>query len=373
MAIDRQGRAVPALAALCVLLMDNKILQTAADDLLAWYTTHYRALPWRQEPTPYRVWVSEIMLQQTRIEAVLPYYDRFMRRLPDVTSLAAVSEEELLKLWEGLGYYSRARNLQKAARVICDRYAGKLPADYDLLCALPGIGEYTAGAIASIAYSLPYPAIDGNVMRVIARLTGDTTDVLSAGAKKHFAAVVEKMLPPEQPGRFNQALMELGETVCLPNTRPQCETCPLSEYCVACRSDLTLRLPVRAKRKPRRVEDRTVAVAVTDEDTPRVLLHKRPASGLLAGLWEFPNAPEGEAALPPLAGVVRFGDLPAAKHLFTHVEWRMRGEYYRLQEAVGVPQDYRWVTAEELQSDFALPSAFRVYTALLPHLLNKEE
>ena len=352
--------------------MNHASYQLAGRCLLEWYGTHYRVLPWRQEPTPYRVWISEIMLQQTRIEAVLPDYARFMERLPTVQDLAEVSQEELLKLWEGLGYYSRARNLQKAAQQICQEYHGELPADYGELLKLPGIGEYTAGAIASIAYNIPAPAVDGNVMRVLARLVGDDTDVLSAGAKSHFAALVEQMLPKDQPGRFNQALMELGETVCLPKASPHCEACPWRELCIARAGGLTEELPVRAKRKPRRVEERRVALVLIPGNPARILLHKRPETGLLAGLWELPNALEGESLLPEelaIHCVPQEEILPKGKHIFSHVEWHMTGQLYHVDGQIHLPTGYEAVTLKELQQRYALPSAFRLYATILPQIM----
>lgn len=354
--------------------MNESLLQRGAAALTDWYRTHNRPLPWRQSPTPYRVWVSEIMLQQTRIEAVLPYYERFMTRLPDIPALAAVPEGELLKLWEGLGYYSRARNLQKAARLLCLRYAGMLPADYDVLRTLPGIGEYTAGAIASIAFSIAVPAVDGNVMRVLSRLCCDDTDVLSSGAKKHYTAIAAQLVPKEEPGRFNQALMELGETVCLPGSRILCEECPLSFCCEARAAGKQAELPVRIKRQTRRVEERTVRMIIGQTSTGRrVLLHRRPDAGLLAGLWELPNQRHGEEwALPfPLPGTAE--PLPPARHLFSHVEWRMTGELYRFPALLPLPEGYCWASLAELRAVYALPSAFRTYAALLPTILTGEE
>ncbi len=356
--------------------MNKATISRCATLLSDWYTTHFRALPWRESDDPYRVWISEIMLQQTRVEAVIPYYHRFMEACPDVFRLASISEEQLLKLWEGLGYYSRARNLQKAARVIVDDYNGVLPADYDRLLALPGIGEYTAGAIASIAYAIPVPAVDGNVMRVLARLTGDDTDVLSAGAKKHFADLVRRMLPKHHAGRFNQALMELGETVCLPKASPNCADCPWKNECRAFRDGTTASLPVRSKKKPRRIEERVVAVVCVAGDEPRVLLHKRPSEGLLSNLWELPNVlTADEAALLPqeIRSQCRFADvLPCAKHIFSHVEWHMTGRLYRMPHCA-LPSGFAAVTLRELQESYALPGAFRQYAALLPQLLQKED
>ena len=339
--------------------------------LLDWYATHYRPLPWRQNPTPYRVWVSEIMLQQTRIEAVMPYYERFMRAVPDIAALSAIAEDALLKLWEGLGYYSRARNLQKCARVVMEKYGGALPADYESLLALPGIGPYTAGAIASIAYQIPVPAVDGNVMRVLARLTADDTDVLSGAGKKQFTALAQRLVPHDQPGRFNQALMELGETVCIPGAQPHCEACPLARVCVAHANGEEQRFPVRVAKKTRRIEKRIVAVVRVVGEPMRVLLHRRADTGLLAGLWELPNALADEAdLLPPALDEVAVykRPLPAGKHVFSHVEWHMTGALYDMPHGQ-LPPDYRAVTLEELSAKYALPSAFRPYATRLAQLL----
>lgn len=344
--------------------------------LLAWYSTHFRPLPWRVDATPYHVWISEIMLQQTRIEAVLPYYHRFTAVLPNVSALAKTDTESLLKLWEGLGYYSRARNLQRAAQVMVENYHGELPADYDKLRALPGIGDYTAGAIASIAFSIPVPAVDGNVMRVLARLTGDDTDVLSTAGKRKFTDIAWQLIPEQHPGRFNQALMELGETVCLPAGTPRCTECPLKDLCVAYRDGLTQQLPVRIKTTKRRVEERAVAVVMTQTNPPAVLLHKREDSGLLAGMWEFPHTLSNSPleALPESVKNLcdKNDDLPQCKHLFSHIEWRMSGAIYQIDHPVSLPDDFSFVTLKELQSVYPLPGAFRRYTELVSKLFNKE-
>ena len=344
------------------------------EQLISWYSAHWRALPWRLEPTPYRVWISEIMLQQTRIEAVLPYYERFLSVLPNVQALATVPDDKLMKLWEGLGYYSRARNLKKAAQVMMATYDGEMPADYDTLLSLPGIGPYTAGAIASIAFRIPVPAVDGNVMRVLARLTGDDTDVLSSEGKRKFTNLAWEMVDEHQPDRFNQALMELGERVCLPNTVPRCDECPWKNSCVAYQKNMTDVLPVRVKKSTRRVEDRRVAVICLAGDPPRVLLRKRPDSGLLAGLWEFPNGAEGERYIPQEWEPFRAEEveLPTAKHLFSHIEWRMRGELFHLPSDAVLPDEYVAVTAEEQKRHYALPSAFRTYTVLIEPILKGE-
>ena len=344
--------------------------------LLAWYSTHFRPLPWRVDATPYHVWISEIMLQQTRIEAVLPYYHRFISVLPDVQALATVDTETLLKLWEGLGYYSRARNLQKAAQVMVDSYGGTLPADYDALRSLPGIGDYTAGAIASIAFSIPVPAVDGNVMRVLARLTGDDTDVLSTAGKKKFTDLAWQLVPEQQPGRFNQALMELGETICLPAGTPRCEACPLKDQCVAYRDELTQQLPVRIKKTKRRIEDRSVALVITQSNPPSVLIHKRDDTGLLAGLWEFPNTLSATCldALPQdVRTLCDDGETaPNSKHLFSHIEWRMSGTIFHIPQPIPLSDEYCFATLQQLQSSYPLPSAFRRYTEIVSKLLDKE-
>lgn len=350
--------------------------QRVVQQLLNWYSAHYRSLPWRNEPTPYHVWVSEIMLQQTRIEAVLPYYRRFIDTLPTMDSLASAPSDMLLKLWEGLGYYSRIRNMQKAARVVMAEYGGELPADYGALLALPGIGPYTAGAIASIAYDIPVPAVDGNVMRVLARLTADDTDVLSAEGKKRFTALAWELVPEQEAGRFNQALMELGETVCVPNGEPHCDACPIRGECEAHCLGCASQFPVRIKKTKRRIEERQVALVCAEGSLKRVILHKRADEGLLAGLWELPNTLSDD----PLDSVpsdlrdrcVEMGELPPCKHLFSHIEWRMKGKIYRLSPCAGIPDGYAAVSLKELQTAYPLPGAFRVYANMLPQLLSEE-
>lgn len=344
--------------------------------LLSWYSSHYRPLPWRNEPTPYHVWVSEIMLQQTRIEAVLPYYRRFMDALPTIGDLAVAEPETLLKLWEGLGYYSRVRNMQKAAQILVAEYDGELPADYDALLSLPGIGPYTAGAIASIAYDIPVPAVDGNVMRVLARLTADNTDVLSAEGKRRFSDLAWELIPEREAGRFNQALMELGETVCVPNGQTLCDTCPLRDECKANQMGITADLPVRIKKTTRRVEERKVALVRIEGHPPAILLHKRDDTGLLADMWELPNAlsDDPSQALPKKLrnNCVQIGELPPYKHLFSHVEWRMSGCIYSLSSFESLPEGYAAVDLSSLRTAYPLPGAFRVYADLFPQLLNEE-
>ena len=255
--------------------------------LLQWYRENARVLPWRSDPTPYHVWISEIMLQQTRVAAVLDYYRRFLAELPTVADLAAVEEDRLMKLWQGLGYYNRARNLQKAARQIMEDHGGVFPNTYEAIHALAGIGDYTAGAISSIAFGIPEPAVDGNVLRVTARITGDDGDIMKPDTKARMGAALKRVMPVEAPGDFNQALMELGATVCLPNGAPLCDQCPTKDFCTARLTERTGELPVKAAKKARRVEERTVFLIFRDG---AVALRRRKSRGLLAGLWEYPGA-----------------------------------------------------------------------------------
>ena len=267
---------------------EQERLNALAAPLLTWYDIHKRVLPWRGIRDPYRIWVSEIMLQQTRVQAVLEYYARFMAELPDVYALAAAGEERLFKLWEGLGYYSRARNLHRAAQVLVNDCGGEFPHTREELLRLPGVGDYTASAIVSIAFGEPEPAVDGNLLRVAARVGGIAEDIMDARVRKRFRAMLTESIDCERPGEWNQAMMDLGATVCLPNGAPLCEKCPARAFCAAYQNGMTDVLPVRAAKKPRRVEERTVFLLVRDG---RLALRKRPAKGLLAGLWELPNVP----------------------------------------------------------------------------------
>ena len=339
--------------------------------LLDWYRTNRRDLPWRESTAPYRVLVSEIMLQQTRAETVKPYFHRFMATLPTVEALANADEPTLLKLWEGLGYYSRVRNLQKAARAVMECHGGVIPADFDALLKLPGVGRYTAGAVASIAFEIPVPAVDGNVLRVLARLTGDDTDILSPAAKKTAEATLAPIVPTPGAGDFTQSLIELGALVCTPG-EPKCSDCPLHLLCEAKRTGRERDLPVRLAKTKRRVEDRTVLViSATDTDknaaVRQIALRKRPAEGLLGGLYEFPCM-EGHAT-PEEVGkhlatlglsVTAITPLSPAKHLFSHVEWRMVG-YAVEVEASAPAEDWFWVNTAALDDTYAIPSAYAAY------------
>ena len=324
--------------------------------LVPWFLRAKRDLEWRNDPTPYRVWVSEIMLQQTRVEAVKPYYDRFLTALPDVASLAAVDETRLLKLWEGLGYYRRARNLQAAAKKIVHDYGGVFPSDYDGVRGLPGVGDYTAGAILSIAFGKPFPAVDGNVLRVVSRVAASREDTDSPKIRKELTAALAAVYPAGQCSEFTQSLMELGATVCLPNGAPLCLTCPLAGICLASQHGLTDEIPVRKTKAARPVKE--FAVVVLRDAAGRFAVRRRPGTGLLAGLYEFPNL-EGhpdETALKKAFHAVRIVKSGTAKHVFTHVEWDMT---LYLAETGDPPDGFEWVSRDSLHSETAIPSAFK--------------
>ena len=331
-----------------------KSLEQLPLPLLEWYRDNARTLPWRSDPTPYHVWISEIMLQQTRVAAALDYYRRFLEELPTVQALAAVEEDRLLKLWQGLGYYNRARNLQKAARTIVEDFGGRFPDTYEAILSLPGIGEYTAGAIASIAFGRPVPAVDGNVLRVVARITGDRGDIARPETKSRMRAALLSILPQSMPGDFNQALMELGATVCLPNGAPLCRRCPAHAFCAARIGERTGELPVKGGKAARRVEERTVFLIFFEN---RVALRRRPARGLLAKLWEYPNEP---APAPCPVEAAALADGPAGKHIFSHIEWRMRSV---VVQAAGpeLPPGWVWADGEALRAEYAVPNAFRSF------------
>ena len=347
------------------------LLNRIASPLLAWYDENRRILPWREKPEPYRVWVSEIMLQQTRVEAVKPYFARFMEHLPDVESLAAAEEDELLKLWEGLGYYSRARNLKAAAQQIVEQHGGKMPSEYHDLIKLKGIGSYTAGAISSIAFGHPVPAVDGNVLRVIMRLLADDSDISEASVRKRVEEDLKPVMPKNRPGDFNQALMELGATVCLPNGAPKCAECPWKTFCRAGIEESWQQYPKKAVKKPRTVEYRTILVI---RDGHRAVIRRRPNKGLLAGMYEFPSL-LGKASLDEVKdwlsaqGVcaVRIEKLPESKHIFTHKEWHMTGYMVLVDGLEPMHKDpsLMFVETQETEEKYPIPSAFSAYTGYL--------
>jgi A/G-specific adenine glycosylase len=292
------------------------------------------------------------MLQQTRVEAVKGYYARFLQKLPNVEHLANAEDDLLHKLWEGLGYYTRVKNLKKAAACIMEQHDGKFPTDYPSVLALPGIGEYTAGAVCSIAFGLKTPAVDGNVLRILTRVNGIRRDITDPKLKAEFREALRAVYPAGKCGDFTQALMELGATVCLPNGVPKCNVCPWYSFCCTAECGCWQEIPVKKSAKPRRIEERTVIVAVCNG---RVALHRRPPKGLLAGLWEFPNVLAGETL--PITGDV-FGKPLNAKHVFSHIEWHMTGIFLNVSEPAA---EWEWVDISALQKEYALPSAFKAF------------
>ena len=335
-----------------------------AQPLLHWFWANHRVLPFRSDPTPYHVWVSEIMLQQTRVAAAVPYYERFVQELPDIPALAACEEERLLKLWEGLGYYSRVRNLQKAARIVCEQYGGQLPGDLAALKKLPGIGDYTAGAIASIGFGIPAPAVDGNVLRVFARLYNDEGDIMQPAVKAATTQKVMAQQPAEAPGDFNQALMELGALVCTPG-QPDCAACPLQGLCLGRQSGNPARLPQKAPKKARKKCELTLCLA--QDAAGRWLLQKRGEQGVLAGLWQPPvlaeEALDEKKALATaqklLPAAVLLKEKPLkAKHIFTHLEWHMTA-YVMAAPCTPPPEGCVWASPAQLEQEYTLPGAFK--------------
>ncbi len=328
--------------------------------LIPWYRSHCRDLPWRRDRLAYHVWLSEIMLQQTRVEAVKGYYSRFLTELPDISDLADCDDDRLHKLWEGLGYYSRVRNLKKAAQVICRDYGGVFPQSYSQVRALPGIGPYTAGAICSIAFDLPTPAVDGNVLRVLSRLRRDASPIDTPQHRQRVEAELAAIYPKDQPGIFTQALMELGATVCLPNGQPKCAECPCQALCQG-QADWK-RLPVKLPKKAKKEEHRTVFLLRCGD---LFAIEKRPNRGLLAGLWQFPNVSGKLDAEQAIAWAEQAGLHPRALrwqrdrfHVFTHIRWELRGYWMEVDTQA---QPFRWVSLEELDKEAALPTAFRQF------------
>ena len=341
--------------------MEEMELKKLPDALLPWYEANKRDLPWRKDRDPYRVWLSEIMLQQTRVEAVKGYYGRFLESLPTVEALANCDDGILHKLWEGLGYYSRVRNLKKAAIEILERHGGLFPRDYAAIRALPGIGDYTAGAICSICFDFPTPAVDGNVLRVVSRLTEDATPIDLPVRKTEVRQQLAAVYPP-RAGDFTQALMELGATLCGPNRKPQCGDCPCVTFCSAALHGTQEQFPVKLPKKGKRVEEKTVFILSCDG---RFALRKRPEAGLLAGLWEFPNVPGKLEPADAVAQAESWGlhvrniqKQVDRVHIFTHIRWEMRGIYLEAAEPAG---DFIWLTEAQIEQEAALPTAFRQF------------
>lgn len=351
-------------------VLGNPILKETVVPLVNWYREHQRDLPWRHDISAYRVWISEIMLQQTRVEAVKPYYDRFLKALPTVKDLANADEDSLLKLWEGLGYYNRVRNMQKAARQIMTEYGGVFPETYEEIRTLTGIGNYTAGAIGSFAFGISKPAVDGNVLRVTSRLLASDADIMKASVRTKIEDEIEEVIPLDAPSDFNQGLIELGAIVCVPGGIPKCEECPLSRVCRANELGIQMELPVKAKAKERRIEKRTVLI-LKDGDT--LAIQKRPDKGLLAGLYELPNLEGHLTRKEVIAYCSSIGISPLhikkvgnAKHIFSHVEWHMIGYEIKVD---GLEKNCStkmlFVRREEIQKKYSIPTAFEAYRGVV--------
>ena len=359
--------------------MTEEILEMISEPLLKWYDSDHRMLPWREDKTAYRVWVSEIMLQQTRVEAVKPYFNRFVDKFPDATTLAEAQEEILLKYWEGLGYYSRVRNMKKAAVIIKDKYDGMIPNDYKELLGLPGIGTYTAGAIASIAYNIPVAAVDGNVLRILSRVRMDEENISLPAVKKRVEQELNIIIPKDRSGDFNQAMMELGATICIPNGQAKCGECPWQEFCQARINDRVLEFPKKALKKDRVIEKKTVLIL---KDGERVAIHKRPSRGLLAGMYELPMF-EGhlkeKEVLKRLKDieldVLRIQSLEPAKHIFSHREWHMIGYAIRVDELQKMKEEnagFLFIDPKDTEDSYPIPTAFASYVKYVNIKLGNE-
>ena len=355
--------------------MENiQVLKQDIEKLLLWYRLNKRDLPWRINTDPYRVWISEIMAQQTRISAVIPYFNRFVQRVPDIKSLAQLPQDELMKLWEGLGYYSRARNLQAAAKVVVEQYSGEFPSDYNSILSLPGIGEYTASAICSISFGLPTPVVDGNVLRVFCRYLNDFSDIAAPKTKKNIFSFLKNVIPHHCPGDFNQAVMELGALICAPNSVPSCDTCPLQNGCLAYKNNNWDMLPVKSAKSPRKEEILTVVQVCCDD---RILLKKRKSTGLLADLYQYvllDGELDKDQVITYLTShhmlVESIHPIGKSKHIFTHKQWNMIGYFVTVSE-LNEHDGYLSVSLNDLTSVYPLPSAFKPYTDFIKEHQNE--
>lgn len=347
-------------------ILEDPVLYEMTTPVVEWYRENKRDLPWRSNVSAYKVWLSEIMLQQTRVEAVKPYFQRFLENLPTIRDLAEVDEDKLFKLWEGLGYYNRVRNMQKAAQMIMEEYDGKFPSTFEEIRKLPGIGSYTAGAVSAFAFGIPKPAVDGNVLRVITRVLKMREDITKASVKKKIEGMIEDIIPQDCPADFDQGLIELGALVCVPNGEPKCEKCPVRQLCGAYKEGIQTEFPVKAKAKERKIEKRTVLII---EDEQKVAIRKRPSKGLLAGLYEFPNVSGWLSAEEIVEYCKEIGLMPVqvreigdAKHVFSHIEWKMKGYAVRVDELeknCKIPVIF--AESGEISSRYSIPSAFEKY------------
>lgn len=356
-----------AIADIVPVVLEYPALYEMVSPIVTWFQKNKRDLPWRNHPDAYRVWVSEIMLQQTRVEAVKPYYERFLRELPTVKDLAEAKEDQLLKLWEGLGYYNRVRNMQKAAQQIMIDYQGQFPDTFEEIRSLKGIGNYTAGAISAFAFGLPKPAVDGNVLRVISRLMGSREDIMKQSVRSKIEEKLEHVIPEGAASDFDQGLIELGALVCVPNGEPKCTECPVAHLCEARKQGMIAEIPVKSKGKARKMEDKTVLIF---KDGEKLAIQKRPSKGLLAGLYEFPNQ-EGHLTMEEVTAYskkiglmpVRIKKLEDAKHIFSHIEWHMSGYEIVVDELEKTNEKaFLFIHPEEIEKKYSIPSAFEAYT-----------
>lgn len=361
--------------------LENCEIEELIEPLLQWYEKNKRQLPWRDDKDPYHIWVSEIMLQQTRVEAVKPYYETFMKTLPTIEDLAQAKEEDLLKLWEGLGYYNRVRNMQKAAKIIVEQYHGSMPNTAEQLQTLPGIGAYTAGAIASIAYQEAVPAVDGNVLRVFARVAYDEQDIGEEKTKKRLSAYLKGITKEMDWGQWNQSLMELGALVCLPNGQPLCQQCPWRAFCKTKEQGALERIPVKKKKIKQQREERTVLLI---RDGDKILLHKRKNKGLLAGMYELVNLDGHKKEEEVTQYLKKLGlhplqlkRLQKEEHIFSHIRWEMIGYEVLLEDVdfsgqTKLQQEYRFATVEETRKKYPVPAAFEKYVKLVNLTIGKK-
>lgn len=356
-----------AIADIVPVVLEDPALYEMVSPIVTWFQKNKRDLPWRNHPDAYRVWVSEIMLQQTRVEAVKPYYERFLRELPTVKDLAEAKEDQLLKLWEGLGYYNRVRNMQKAAQQIMIDYQGQFPDTFEEIRSLKGIGNYTAGAISAFAFGLSKPAVDGNVLRVISRLMGSREDIMKQSVRSKIEEKLEHVIPEGAASDFDQGLIELGALVCVPNGEPKCTECPVAHLCEARKQGMIAEIPVKSKGKARKMEDKTVLIF---KDGEKLAIQKRPSKGLLAGLYEFPNQ-EGHLTMEEVTAYskkiglmpVRIKKLEDAKHIFSHIEWHMSGYEIIVDELEKTNEKaFLFIHPEEIEKKYSIPSAFEAYT-----------
>ena len=345
------------------------------DALIAWYRMAKRDLPWRATTDPYAIWISEVMSQQTRVDTVIPYYHRFLERFPDVCALANASQHDLLTLWEGLGYYSRARNLHAAAKQICEEYRGRLPSEYDTFLALKGVGPYTAAAVLSIAFNKRHAVMDGNVMRVVSRLYGIRDDIRSTGTTRQIQSIVDAAIPSDHPADFNQAMMELGATVCTPQ-KPMCGSCPLSNECIALRNGIVTELPFKSPLA--KIPHHRIVVGIVSDADGKVLIARRPDSAMLGGLWEFPGGKveAGESDEQALKRELReelgieIGATSAfhtLKHAYSHFKITLAAYKSTLRSGEPKPlasNELKWVSVQELDT-YPFPKANRTLTLAL--------